>query len=137
MFTPSDTRRREYTGTVTVVPLTVGGDVKARNTSDFEFPVLDEPMRKLTRPLAVTEPARGATVVTPNGRVAFAGTGESGTRIEVFASETTVGATTTVNESGHWATAVVLPYRVQTVRVKATHQGDVQNLYVRITVARP
>lgn len=43
VFTPSNTGKREYSGVVTVVPITVGGDVKKRNTSDFEFRVLGEP----------------------------------------------------------------------------------------------
>lgn len=43
VFTPSNAGQREYSGTVTVVPLTVGGDVKASNTSDFEFRVIGEP----------------------------------------------------------------------------------------------
>jgi hypothetical protein len=43
VFTPSKAGKREYSGTVTIVPLTVGGDVKVRNTSDFEFRVVGEP----------------------------------------------------------------------------------------------
>lgn len=43
VFTPSNAGQREYSGTCTVVPLAVGGDVKTRNTSDFEFRVVGEP----------------------------------------------------------------------------------------------
>lgn len=32
-----------WKGTVKIVPLEVGGDVKTRNTSDFEFKVIGEP----------------------------------------------------------------------------------------------
>ena len=43
VFTPSNAGQREYSGMCTVVPLSVGGDVKTRNTSDFEFRCIGEP----------------------------------------------------------------------------------------------
>lgn len=43
VFTPRKAGKRSYSGTCTVVPIMVGGDVKKRNTSDFEFRVVGEP----------------------------------------------------------------------------------------------
>lgn len=43
VFTPSNAGKREYSGMCTVVPIMVGGDVKKRNTSDFEFRIIGEP----------------------------------------------------------------------------------------------
>lgn len=43
VFTPSRSGARSYSGVVTIVPITVGGDVKTRNTSDFTFRVIGEP----------------------------------------------------------------------------------------------
>ncbi|NQX26833.1 hypothetical protein HQQ81_05640 [Microbacteriaceae bacterium VKM Ac-2854] len=43
-FEPDSTAgRRAWSGSVKVRPLTVGGDVKKRNTSDFTFPLVGEP----------------------------------------------------------------------------------------------
>lgn len=43
VFTPSNAGSRNYSGSCKVRPITVGGDVKKRNTSDFEFPVIGIP----------------------------------------------------------------------------------------------
>lgn len=43
-FTPSTTVGTEFTGSIVVRPLLVGGDVKSRPTSDFEFPVVGDPV---------------------------------------------------------------------------------------------
>ncbi len=43
LFTPKNTSAVSWSGVCTVVPLTVGGDVKKKNTSDFEFRVIGEP----------------------------------------------------------------------------------------------
>lgn len=43
VFTPNSSASRSYSGVVTIVPITVGGDVKKRNTSDFTFPVVGSP----------------------------------------------------------------------------------------------
>ncbi|GAA3342978.1 hypothetical protein GCM10017714_33640 [Curtobacterium pusillum] len=43
LFTPSNDHDVSWSGVCTVVPLTVGGDVKKKNTSDFEFRVIGEP----------------------------------------------------------------------------------------------
>lgn len=44
LFTPSNTHAVSWSGTCTVVPITHGGDVKKKNTSDFEFRVIGEPI---------------------------------------------------------------------------------------------
>ena len=43
-FTPSTAAGRTVTGTVTVDPLELGGDVKAKNTVDFEWSVVGQPV---------------------------------------------------------------------------------------------
>jgi hypothetical protein len=43
VFTPSSSHTRSYSGIVKVRPLAVGGDVKKRNSSDFEFPLVGDP----------------------------------------------------------------------------------------------
>lgn len=44
VFVPVTARVAQVTGTCRIVPLTIGGDVKTRNTSDFTFPCTgDEP----------------------------------------------------------------------------------------------
>ncbi|MFC4127386.1 hypothetical protein [Nocardia rhizosphaerae] len=47
-FTPSTSVGSSFTGTVVVRPLSVGGDVKTRPTSDFEFPVVGDPTMTTT-----------------------------------------------------------------------------------------
>lgn len=42
-FMPSDESEDEWTGECRIVPLTLGGDVRKRNTSDFEFKLIGEP----------------------------------------------------------------------------------------------
>lgn len=42
-FIPSTAADAEFAGTLVVRPLAVGGDVKTRPTSDFEFPVIGQP----------------------------------------------------------------------------------------------
>ena len=44
VFTPSTRGSRTYSGMCKVRPITVGGDVKTRNTSDFDFPVIGIPV---------------------------------------------------------------------------------------------
>ena len=43
-FTPSTAAGRTITGTVIVDPLELGGDVKAKNTTDFEWVVVGDPV---------------------------------------------------------------------------------------------
>ncbi len=43
-FTPSTAAATSFTGSIVVRPLAVGGDVKTRPTSDFEFPVVGDPV---------------------------------------------------------------------------------------------
>lgn len=43
VFTPSLAGKRKYSGSCKIRPLTIGGDVKKRNTSDFTFPLIGEP----------------------------------------------------------------------------------------------
>lgn len=43
VFTPVNTVTKSYTGTVRIRAVTIGGDVKKKNTSDFEFPVEGRP----------------------------------------------------------------------------------------------
>lgn len=43
VFTPVTARVAAIEGTVRIVPLTIGGDVKARNTADFSFAIIGEP----------------------------------------------------------------------------------------------
>lgn len=42
-FTPRTDSVLTITGQCQVIPVEVGGDVKTRNTSDFEFPVIGDP----------------------------------------------------------------------------------------------
>ena len=44
-FTPRTSHGRAWTGEVKVRPMSVGGDVKTRNTSDVEFPLVGEPVK--------------------------------------------------------------------------------------------
>ncbi len=43
VFTPSREGAVQWSGTVRLRPVTVGGDVKKRNTSDFSFPLQGDP----------------------------------------------------------------------------------------------
>jgi hypothetical protein len=43
VFTPSNAGEVEWSGTVRIRPVVIGGDVKKRNTSDFSFPVQGDP----------------------------------------------------------------------------------------------
>ena len=43
-FTPSTAAGRDITGNVKVRPLEVGGDVKVKNTVDFEWPIIGTPV---------------------------------------------------------------------------------------------
>ena len=42
-FKPVNNVEKSYTGTVRVRAVTIGGDVKTKNTSDFEFPLIGRP----------------------------------------------------------------------------------------------
>lgn len=42
-FIPADAAVNQWTGRARIVPITIGGDVKVRNTSDFEFRLIGEP----------------------------------------------------------------------------------------------
>ena len=42
-FTPSKTGSIDWSGIVKIRPVKIGGDVKKRNASDFEFPVIGRP----------------------------------------------------------------------------------------------
>src|SRR5262245_40228483 len=42
-FVPDDTGADKVTGTVRPIPLTIGGDVPGRPTSDFEWAIIGEP----------------------------------------------------------------------------------------------
>lgn len=42
-FVPSTAAGRQASGTVRIVPLDIGGDVKARNTADFTWSVPEKP----------------------------------------------------------------------------------------------
>jgi len=44
LFTPNNKNAVSYSGVCTIVPLSVGGDVKKRNASDFEFRVIGDPI---------------------------------------------------------------------------------------------
>lgn len=50
-YTPSNKHARAWTGNLKIRPMAVGGDVKTRNTSDVEFPLVGEPV-KAVNPLA-------------------------------------------------------------------------------------
>jgi hypothetical protein len=52
IFTPSKAGYRTYSGKCKIRALVVGGDVKARNTADFEFPLVGPPVQG-TVPVAV------------------------------------------------------------------------------------
>lgn len=43
IFLPTQDAVNEWKGNCRIVPITIGGDVKVRNTSDFEFQVIGEP----------------------------------------------------------------------------------------------
>lgn len=43
VFTPVNSLGKSYEGTVTVRAVTIGGDVKTKNTSDFTFPLRGRP----------------------------------------------------------------------------------------------
>lgn len=60
-YVPSDNEDATITGAVVVKPISVGGDVKTRPTSDLEFPCVGEP--DMTYPGGGTEfAARGQAV---------------------------------------------------------------------------
>lgn len=42
-FTPNNSVSKSYTGTCRIRAVNIGGDVKAKNTSDFSFPVIGRP----------------------------------------------------------------------------------------------
>ncbi|MFC8038744.1 hypothetical protein ACFUOZ_05270 [Paenarthrobacter sp. NPDC057355] len=42
-FIPLDSGTQEWTGTIKLRALDIGGDVKKQNTSDFSFPLVGEP----------------------------------------------------------------------------------------------
>lgn len=42
-FSPVDSVAKTYTGIVRVRAVTIGGDVKTKNTSSFEFPIIGRP----------------------------------------------------------------------------------------------
>lgn len=42
-FVPSNTEGREVTGTVRIAPISLGGDVKKVNTSDFDWRCIGDP----------------------------------------------------------------------------------------------
>lgn len=44
VFTPSTAEGRKVTGTVRLVPLTIGGDVELRNTADFSMAIIGTPV---------------------------------------------------------------------------------------------
>lgn len=44
VFVPNDVEARQVTGTVVLVPLTLGGDAKARPQSDFTWRIVGEPI---------------------------------------------------------------------------------------------
>jgi hypothetical protein len=44
VFTPVTARAATVTGECRIVPLQIGGDVKVRNTADFSFAVIGEPV---------------------------------------------------------------------------------------------
>lgn len=52
-FIPSRDHSRGWKGTIKVRPMSIGGDVKTRNTSDVEFPLVGEPT-KYDNPDALT-----------------------------------------------------------------------------------
>ncbi len=43
VFTPSNDGELEVSGTVKIRPVGLGGDVKKKNTNDFEFPLIGDP----------------------------------------------------------------------------------------------
>lgn len=43
VFVPSTSAARQVTGTCRIVPLSIGGEVKQRATSDFEFAIIGTP----------------------------------------------------------------------------------------------
>lgn len=43
-FVPNSSLDRQVTGTLRVVPLNIGGDVKARNSSDVTFSIIGDPV---------------------------------------------------------------------------------------------
>jgi hypothetical protein len=43
VFVPNTDHARSYSGVIKIRALSVGGDVKTRNRSDFEFPLIGEP----------------------------------------------------------------------------------------------
>lgn len=49
-FTPRTDSALSISGSCQVLPVEVGGDVKTRNSSDFEFPVIGDPTFDATAP---------------------------------------------------------------------------------------
>lgn len=43
VFRPSNAHERGWTGSIKIRPMSIGGDVRKRNTSDVEFPLVGEP----------------------------------------------------------------------------------------------
>lgn len=52
VWVPLDDATVEYTGTVQVLPVEIGGDVAVQATTDFEFPVIGTPIRAAHVPAA-------------------------------------------------------------------------------------
>lgn len=44
VFTPNNDGGIDWSGVVKIRPVNIGGDVKKKNTSDFEFPVIGDPL---------------------------------------------------------------------------------------------
>lgn len=44
VFVPNNAGGIDWSGVIKIRPITVGGDVKKKNTSDFEFPLVGEPI---------------------------------------------------------------------------------------------
>lgn len=43
MWTPNNTGGTDYSGSVKIRPIAIGGDVKKKNTNDFTFPLTGQP----------------------------------------------------------------------------------------------
>ena len=43
VFTPNNAGGIDWSGSVKIRPVNIGGDVKKKNTSDFDFPIIGEP----------------------------------------------------------------------------------------------
>ena len=49
-WVPSDTHGKQYTGTVQLRAVVIGGDIDVETTADFSFPVIGDPVRGTCRP---------------------------------------------------------------------------------------